>query len=204
MDAFVAAAGRAMKAGFEVIEMHAAHGYLLHQFLSPLSNKRTDRYGGSLENRMRIVVDLASEFRQTMPETMPLFVRISATDWYEGGWDLPQSVELSRALKARGVDLIDTSTGALVPYATVPVGRNYQLPFAVAIREQAGIKTGAVGLITEAHQADEIITSGAADIVLLAREMLREPYWAIKAQQTLNQEPSWPLQYGYAVKRRAR
>lgn len=204
MAAFRAAAHRAMAAGFEVIEIHAAHGYLLHEFLSPLSNRRTDQYGGDLENRMRIVVDFASEFRRTIPEAMPLFVRISATDWYEGGWDLPQSIELARVLKACGVDLIDASTGALVPNAIVPVGRNYQVPFAAAIREEVGIMTGAVGLITEVQQADEIITSGAADIVLLAREMLREPYWAIKAQQALSQEPSWPLQYGYAVKRRAR
>jgi 2,4-dienoyl-CoA reductase (NADPH2) len=203
-NAFCAGARRAVEAGFEVIEIHAAHGYLLHEFLSPLSNRRTDQYGGSLENRMRLVIEVADEFRRIIPATTPLFVRISATDWYEGGWDLPQSIELARALKTRGVDLIDVSSGALVPQATVPVGRNYQVPFAAAIREEAKIMTGAVGLITEAHQADEIITSGAADIVLLAREMLREPYWAIKAQQVLNQEPSWPRQYGYAVKRRAR
>jgi 2,4-dienoyl-CoA reductase (NADPH2) len=203
-QAFRAAAQRAVSAGFDVMELHAAHGYLLHEFLSPLSNHRTDQYGGSLENRMRLAVEVAEELRRTIPETMPLFVRISATDWYEGGWDLPQSIELGRALKAVGADLIDASSGALVPQATVPVGRNYQVPFAAAIRDEAKIMTGAVGLITDAHQADEIITSGAADIVLLAREMLREPYWAIKAQQALAQEPSWPMQYGYAVKRRAR
>jgi 2,4-dienoyl-CoA reductase (NADPH2) len=204
INAFGEAARRAVQAGFEIIEIHSAHGYLLHEFLSPLSNKRSDRYGGSLENRMRLVTEVAATIRGTIPKSMPLFVRISATDWVDGGWDLQQSIELARVLKKYGVDLIDCSSGALVPYATVPVGRNYQVPFAAAIREQAGIMTGAVGLITDAGQADEIITSGSADIVLLAREMLREPYWAIKAQQALNQEPTWPKQYGYAVKRRAK
>lgn len=202
--AFTDAGRRAMEAGFEILEIHAAHGYLLHEFLSPLSNHRTDRYGGSLENRMRIVVEVATAFRRTMPESMPLLVRISATDWFDGGWDLEQSVELARVLRTCGVDLIDASSGALVPHATIPVSRNYQVPFAAAVRDRANIMTGAVGLITEPQQADEIITSGAADIVLLAREMLREPYWALKAQHVLNQEPTWPKQYGYAVKRRAR
>jgi 2,4-dienoyl-CoA reductase-like NADH-dependent reductase (Old Yellow Enzyme family) len=200
--AFGAAVRRAVTAGFEVIEMHAAHGYLLHEFLSPLSNQRTDEYGGNLENRTRIVLEAAEAFRQEMPQEMPLFVRISATDWVEGGWDLPQSIELSRMLGERGVDLIDCSSGALVPHAKIPVARNYQVPFAEAIRAETKLLTGAVGTITDPEQANEIITEGAADIVLLAREMLREPYWAIKAQQKLNQEPSWPLQYGYAVTRR--
>jgi 2,4-dienoyl-CoA reductase (NADPH2) len=200
--AFRAATERAVAAGFEVIELHAAHGYLLHEFLSPLSNHRTDRYGGSLENRMRLVLEVATAMRQTLDDKTPLFVRISATDWVEGGWDLEQSIILSRELKARGVDLIDTSSGALVPHAKIPVGKNYQVPLSAAIREQAGIMTGAVGLIIEPVQANEIITSGAADLVLLGREMLREPYWALKAQQSLNQDPSWPTQYGYAVVRR--
>jgi len=204
IEAFSAAARRAIQAGFDVLELHAAHGYLLHEFLSPLSNRRTDRYGGSLENRMRLVIEVATELRRVMRAGMPLFVRISATDWVDGGWDLKQSIELSRALKECGVDLIDCSSGALVPHATIPVGRNYQVPFAAAIRSEAKIMTGAVGTITDPAQADEIITNGAADIVLLAREMLREPYWALKAQQALEQEPSWPLQYGYAVKRRAK
>jgi 2,4-dienoyl-CoA reductase (NADPH2) len=199
--AFAASAQRALRAGFEVLEIHAAHGYLLHEFLSPLSNHRTDRYGGSLENRMRLVLEVAQELRGLMPGDMPLFVRISATDWVEGGWDLDQSVALAKELAGRGVDLIDTSSGALVPRAHIPVGHNFQVPFAASIRQQAGILTGAVGLITTAEQADEIITSGAADLVFLAREMLREPYWALKAQQTLGQEPSWPLPYGYAVRR---
>ena len=199
---FVEAAKRAVKAGFRVIELHAAHGYLMHEFLSPLSNRRTDQYGGSFENRTRVVREAATALRAVVPQELPLFVRISATDWVEGGWDLPQSIELAKALKPLGVDLIDCSSGALVPHAKIPVGKGYQVPFADAIRERAGIPTGAVGIITEAHQADEIVTSGAADLVFLAREMLREPYWALKAQQALNQEPSWPTQYGYAVKRR--
>lgn len=200
--AFVAGARRALEAGFRVIEIHAAHGYLLHSFLSPLSNHRNDRYGGSLENRMRLVLRVASEVRTAMPEELPLFVRISATDWVEGGWDIEQSVALAKALKPLGVDLIDASSGALVAKANIPVGRNYQVPFAERIRHEAGILTGAVGMITEAKQADEIITSGAADLVLIAREMLREPYWALHAQQALAQEPSWPVPYGYAVHRR--
>jgi 2,4-dienoyl-CoA reductase (NADPH2) len=202
LDQFRAAARRAVKAGFRVIELHAAHGYLMHEFLSPLSNRRTDRYGGSLENRLRIVLEAASALREVVPQELPLFVRISATDWVEGGWDLPQSVALAKALKPLGVDLIDCSSGALVPGAKIPVGKGYQVPFADTIRAEAGIMTGAVGLITEPHQANEVVTSGSADLVFLAREMLREPYWALKAQQALNQEPSWPTQYGYAVKRR--
>lgn len=199
---FQAAARRAVRAGFRVIELHAAHGYLMHEFLSPLSNRRTDRYGGGLENRMRIVLETVAGLRDAVPPELPLFVRISATDWVEGGWDLPQSVELAKALKPVGVDLIDCSSGALVPYAKIPVAKGYQVPFAAAIRAQAGISTGAVGAITEPQQAQDVITSGAADLVLLGREMLREPYWALKAQQALNQEPAWPTQYGYAVKRR--
>jgi 2,4-dienoyl-CoA reductase (NADPH2) len=200
--AFVAGARRALTAGFRVLEIHAAHGYLLHEFLSPLSNRRPDRYGGSLENRMRLPLRVAEEVRRAMPDELPLFVRISATDWVEGGWDLLQSVELARALCPLGVDLIDCSSGALVPKATIPVGRNYQVPFAATIRKEAEVRTAAVGLITEPGQANEIITSGAADLVFLAREMLREPYWALTAQQALNQEPSWPVPYGYAVRRR--
>lgn len=199
---FRAGVHRALEAGFELIEMHAAHGYLLHEFLSPLSNQRTDEYGGSFENRSRFVLKAAEEFRRAMPDSMPLFVRISATDWVDGGWDLPQSIELAKLLGERGVDLIDCSSGALVPHATIPVARNYQVPFAAAIRQQTNLLTGAVGTITDPEQANDIITEGAADLVLLAREMLREPYWAIKAQQALNQEPNWPRQYGYAVKRR--
>jgi 2,4-dienoyl-CoA reductase (NADPH2) len=199
--AFGAAARRAIHAGFQVVEIHAAHGYLLHEFLSPLTNHRTDRYGGSLANRMRLVLEVAEELRRILPWHMPLFTRISATDWVEGGWDLDQSIALSQALRAQGVDLIDASSGALVPKAHIPVGRSFQVPFALAIREGAGILTGAVGLITDPEQADEIITSGSADLVFVAREMLREPYWALKAQQALGQDPEWPLPYGYAVRR---
>lgn len=204
VDAFEQATRRAIQAGFQVIELHAAHGYLLHEFLSPLSNQRTDEYGGSLENRMRLTIVVAERMRQVMPSDLPLFVRISATDWVAGGWDIHQSVELARRLKDGGVDLIDVSSGALVPKAQIPVAKNYQVPLARQIRKEAQIMTGAVGLITEAHQANEIVTSGDADLVFLARELLREPYWALKAQQALGTEPSWPIPYGYAVKRRAK
>jgi 2,4-dienoyl-CoA reductase-like NADH-dependent reductase (Old Yellow Enzyme family) len=201
IEAFMAATRRALRAGFQIVEIRSAHGYLLHEFLSPLSNHRTDRYGGILENRMRLLLEVAQGMRRVIPGDMPLFVRISATDWVEGGWDLDQSISLAKALKPIGVDLIDVSSGALVPVARIPVGRNFQVPFAAAIRERAGIATGAVGFITDPEQADELITSGACDLVFLAREMLREPYWALKAQQTLGQEPDWPLPYGYAVRR---
>ncbi len=202
--AFEAAARRALTAGFRVIEIHSAHGYLLHSFLSPLSNRRTDEYGGSLENRMRLLLRVADRLRQLLPDEVPLFVRISATDWAEGGWDIDQSVVLARALQELGVDLIDVSSGGLVPKARIPVAKGYQVPFARRIRDEAGIRTGAVGLITDPAQADEIVTCGDADLVFLARELLRHPYWALDAQQALHEEPSWPLQYGYAIKRRAK
>lgn len=199
---FVDATRRALQAGFEVIELHAAHGYLLHEFLSPLSNQRRDGYGGALENRLRLVLEVAQAMRAAMPDGLPLFTRLSCTDWVEGGWDLPQSTELSRQLKTRGVDLIDCSSGAIVPVAKIPVGKGYQVPFASEIRRQAQIATGAVGIIVEPQQANEIITSGDADLVLIGREMLREPYFAHRAAMALNEEPRWPLQYGYAVCRR--
>ena len=195
---FVAAGRRAVQAGFRIIEVHAAHGYLIHQFLSALSNHRTDEYGGSLENRMRLALEVAAALRNELPEDMPLFVRISSTDWHDGGWDLEQSVALARQLKTIGVDLIDASSGGLIPGVNVPLGPGYQVPFASAIREQANIMTGAVGLITEPLQANEIVTSGQADLVILAREMLREPYWALKAEVTLGGEASWPPQYSRA------
>ncbi len=204
IGAFENAAHRAIAAGFKVIEIHAAHGYLLHEFLSPLSNHRTDQYGGTLENRLRLVLQVSTALRKIIPDEVPLFVRISATDWMEGGWDIEQSVALATKLVTLGVDLIDCSSGALVPHAKIPAGRNYQVPFACRIREEAQIMTGAVGLITEVQQANEIITSGSADLVFIAREMLREPYWALKAEQALNQEPTWPVPYGYAVRRRPR
>ncbi|HYL78023.1 MAG TPA: NADH:flavin oxidoreductase/NADH oxidase [Bryobacteraceae bacterium] len=200
--AFVAAAERAIRAGFRIIEIHSAHGYLLHSFLSPLSNQRTDRYGGSLENRMRLLLEVAQALRAVMPPDMPLFTRISSTDWVEGGWDLAQSIDLARALQPLGVDLIDCSSGALVPHAKIPLAPGFQVPFAATIRKEASVLTGAVGLITDPAQANEIIASGKADLVFLAREMLREPYWSLKAMQVLGQEQQWPLQYGYAVRRK--
>ncbi len=201
VEAFAAAARRAIQAGFRLIELHSAHGYLLHEFLSPLSNRRSDRYGGSLENRMRATMEVAAALRGVMPAEMPLFTRISCTDWVDGGWDLPQSIELARALKPVGVDLMDCSSGALVRGAKIPVGPGFQVPFATAIRKDANILTGAVGMITETQQANDIISSGQADVVLLAREMLREPYWALKAQSALGETPLWPIPYGYVVKR---
>jgi len=201
-QAFVAATRRAVAAGFEVVEMHAAHGYLMHQFLSPLSNARTDAYGGELANRMRLPLETAAAIRAVLPDAMPLFTRISATDWVDGGWDLKQSIILARELAACGVDLVDVSTGGLVPDAAIPVKPGFQVPFAAAIRREAHVMTSAVGLITQFDQAESIVASGEADMVLLGREMLREPYWAIKAQLELGAEPAWPVQYGYAVKRR--
>lgn len=202
--AFGAATKRALAAGFRLIEIHAAHGYLLHEFLSLLSNQRTDSYGGTLENRMRLVLRVADTVRKLVPAQLPVFVRISATDWAEGGWDLDQSVVLARHFKEVGVDLIDVSSGGLVPKARIPVGKGYQIPLARKIRDEADVMTGAVGLITEVEHANEIITGGDADLVFLARELLREPYWALKAEQQLGAEPAWPISYGYAVKRRAR
>lgn len=202
--AFEAAARRALEAGFKIIEIHAAHGYLLHEFLSPLANHRQDAYGGSLDNRMRLPLRVAERVRALVPDALPVFMRISATDWVEGGWDLEQSVELAKRLKALGLDLIDASSGGMVPTAQIPMAKGYQVPFASRIRAEAGIKTGAVGMILDPHQADQIITSGDADIVLIGRELLREPYWALRAETALGMEPCWPLQYGYAVKRRAK
>jgi 2,4-dienoyl-CoA reductase (NADPH2) len=202
--AFVQAARRAVAAGFDLVEIHAAHGYLLHEFLSPFSNRRTDAYGGALENRMRLVLEVARAVRAAIPADMPLFVRISGTDWVEGGWDIEQSVVLARALKRAGVDLIDVSSGGNLPHAQIPVGKGYQVPLAARVRHEAGILTGAVGLITEPEQADEIIQRGCADLIFLGRALLREPYWALRAETTLGGEPHWPISYGYAVTRRDR
>jgi 2,4-dienoyl-CoA reductase-like NADH-dependent reductase (Old Yellow Enzyme family) len=204
VDAFEAAARRALAAGFKVLEIHAAHGYLLHQFLSPHSNQRNDQYGGNLENRMRFVLRVTERVRAVVPAELPLFVRISATDWVAGGWDIEQSVELSRRLKDLGVDLVDVSTGGNLPTARIPVAKRYQVPCSRRIRDDAGILTGTVGLITDPKEADDIITGGDADLVLVGRELLREPYWALKAQHAFEEEPDWPVQYGYAVKRRAK
>ena len=200
--AFEDATRRALQAGFKVIEIHAAHGYLLHEFLSPLANKREDDYGGSLENRMRLPLRVVKALRAIVPDYLPLFMRISATDWVEGGWNIQQSVELAKRAKELGVDLIDVSSGAMVPDAKIPVGPGFQVPFAKRIRDEAGILTGAVGMITEPAQAEEIVGNGDADVVLLARQLLREPYWALGAEAELGAKPCWPTQYGYAVARK--
>jgi 2,4-dienoyl-CoA reductase-like NADH-dependent reductase (Old Yellow Enzyme family) len=181
--------------GLDLIEIHAAHGYLLHEFLSPLSNQRQDEYGGSFENRTRIVRDVAIDIRRVWPEALPLFVRISATDWVEGGWDVEQSVELARQLKPLGVDFVDCSSGGNVAVAKIPVGPGYQTPFAERVRKDANILTGAVGLITSAAQAEHIVGSGQADAVLIARELLRDPYFPMRAARELGQEVTWPAQY---------
>ncbi|HEY8561912.1 MAG TPA: NADH:flavin oxidoreductase/NADH oxidase [Pyrinomonadaceae bacterium] len=197
---FVAAAQRAVEAGFEAIEIHAAHGYLLHEFLSPLSNKRADEYGGSLENRMRFPLDVAQKVRAAVPEALPVFVRISATDWTDGGWDLEQSIEFCRHLKEIGIDLIDVSTGGNVMHAKIPVGPGYQVPFAAEIREKVGIATGAVGMITEPAQAEEILRGGQADAILIAREFLRDPYFSFTAAKALGEKIDYiPKQYGRAI-----
>lgn len=201
IEDFLLAAKRAMKAGFKIIEIHAAHGYLLHSFLSPLSNQRKDLYGGNLENRARFLVELVSRMRAILPDSMPLFIRISASDWIEGGWEIDQSVELAMCLKKWGVDLIDVSSGGAAPHAKIPAQPGYQVPFAEKIRHQASVMTGAVGLITEVQQANAIITSGCADLVFFARELLRNPYFALQAESACHQTAHWPLQYGYALQK---
>jgi 2,4-dienoyl-CoA reductase-like NADH-dependent reductase (Old Yellow Enzyme family) len=195
VEGFGKAAQRALDAGFRVLEIHSAHGYLLHEFLSPFSNHRSDLYGGSFENRTRIVREVVGRVRRYWPERLPLFIRISSTDWVEGGWDIEQAVELARNLGKLGVDLVDCSSGGNVADAKIPLGPGYQVQFAERIRRDAGILTGAVGMITEAQQADEIIRGGQADIVLLAREMLRDPYWPLHAAAQLGKSISWPAQY---------
>ncbi len=195
VQAFGDAAARALRAGFRVIELHAAHGYLLHEFLSPLANRRRDAYGGSFENRIRMLLETTGAVRARWPERLPLFVRISATDWAEGGWDLEQSVELSRRLAREGVDLIDCSSGGLLPGVKVPVGPGYQTPFAERIRRDASIKTGAVGMIRSADQAEHIVRTGQADAVFIARQLLRDPYWPLKAAKHLGVQVRWPPQY---------
>lgn len=192
---FVVAAQRSLIAGFEVIELHMAHGYLMHEFLSPLSNARTDEHGGSLENRMRLPLTIAREVRSVVPNDVPLFVRISATDWAEGGWDLAQAIEFCRRLKEIGIDLIDVSSGGNVKHQQIPVAPNFQVPFAKEIRAQVGIATGAVGLITEAKQAEAILQNGEADAIFMAREFLRDPYFPFRAAQELNASAAIPNQY---------
>lgn len=202
IEGFIRAAERALAAGFKVAEIHAAHGYLLHQFLSPLSNRRDDQYGGSFENRIRLLLEITEAVRRTWPEELPLFVRLSATDWVEDGWNAEDSVELARRLKTLGVDLVDVSSGGTSASAEIPVGPGYQTAFAEQIRREAGIATGAVGMITEAVQAEHILRTGQADLIFLARELLRDPYWPLHAAEALrDQSVAWPAQYVRAAHR---
>jgi 2,4-dienoyl-CoA reductase-like NADH-dependent reductase (Old Yellow Enzyme family) len=193
--AFGDAARRACEAGFRVVEIHAAHGYLIHEFLSPLGNQRTDAYGGSFENRTRILREIVAAVRRSWPERAPLFVRISATEWVDGSWDIQQSIKLARQLRDSGVDLIDCSSGGNVAQAKIPVGPGYQTAFAERIRLESGVMTGALGMITSAVQAEHILATGQADAVVIAREMLRDPYWPLRAARELGQAISWPVQY---------
>jgi 2,4-dienoyl-CoA reductase-like NADH-dependent reductase (Old Yellow Enzyme family) len=203
--AFAAAARRTLELGGTVIEIHAAHGYLVHEFLSPLVNTRTDRWGGSFENRTRLAVEIVRGVRGVWPERLPLFVRVSATDWVEGGWEIDQTVELARILRGEGVDLIDASSGGAVPVppGTIPIGPLYQTPFAERVRRDAGIATGAVGMITEPAEAEAIVADGRADLVILARELLRDPYWPLFAARALGADAPWPPQYQRAIGPRA-
>lgn len=193
--AFAEAAQRALAAGFDVVEVHAAHGYLLHEFLSPLSNQRTDAYGGELGNRLRLAREIVERVRAVWPDRLPLFMRISASDWTEGGWDVEQSIELVRAVAPLGIDLIDCSSGGNVATARIPVGPGYQTAFAEQIRRATGVPTGTVGMIIEPAQADHVIRTGQADLVFLARELLRDPYWPLRAARELRAEAPWPPQY---------
>jgi 2,4-dienoyl-CoA reductase-like NADH-dependent reductase (Old Yellow Enzyme family) len=195
VDAFRQAARRALAAGFDVVEIHAAHGYLIHEFLSPLVNTRTDAYGGTYDNRVRLCLEIVEAVRAVWPDRLPVFVRLSSTDWKDGGWDIEQCVELARRLRDRGVDVIDCSSGGAVHDAIIPVGPGYQVVFAERIRREAGIATGAVGLITDSKQADAIVRDQRADCVLLARELLRDPYWPLRAARELGHLVAWPPQY---------
>ena len=195
IDAFAAATVRSARAGFKAIEIHAAHGYLLHQFLSPFSNQRTDEFGGDFDGRTRLALEVARAVRDSFPRELPVLVRISASEYVEGGWDLDDSVELSCRLKAAGVDLIDCSSGGNLPQQQLRVYPGYQVPFARSIRERAGVATGAVGLITAPEQAEAIVASGEADVVLLGRELLRDPYWPLHAARALRADVEWPAQY---------
>jgi len=203
IEAFRQATRRALAAGFDFVEIHAAHGYLLNEFLSPLSNQRTDAYGGSFENRTRLVLEVVDAVRAEWPAQLPLLIRISSTDWAEGGWNIDESVQLAHLLREHGVDLIDCSSGGLVAYAQIPVGPGYQVQFAARIRREANIPTAAVGMITDPIQADNIVASGEADLVFLAREMLRDPYWPLHAAIALSQPASWPPQYLRAAPHRS-
>lgn len=195
VDDFRAAAVRALDAGFQLVEVHAAHGYLLHQFLSPLSNCRNDNYGGSFDNRTRLLREVLAAVRAVWPDHLPLWLRISATDWHEQGWDIEQSVQLAHMVKPLGVDLIDVSTGGVVPHVKIPLAPGYQVPFAARIRREAGVPTGAVGLITEPSHAAAIVEGGDADVVLIARESLRDPYFPRRAARELGAHIDAPVQY---------
>jgi len=192
---FAAAAWRAHRAGFRLLEIHAAHGYLLHQFLSPLVNRRTDGWGGPFERRSRLALEVVRAARASWPAELPLWVRVSATDWAEGGWDVDQAVRLAGLLRDEGVDLVDSSSGGAVAHQRVPAKPGFQVPFAERIRREAQVRTGAVGLITEPAQADAILRAGQADVVLLGRVMLRHPYWPLHAAHVLGVEAPWPVQY---------
>jgi 2,4-dienoyl-CoA reductase-like NADH-dependent reductase (Old Yellow Enzyme family) len=192
---FAEAARRSLEAGYELVEIHGAHGYLVHQFLSPLVNTRTDQYGGSFENRTRFLREIVAAVRHVWPERLPLWLRITASDWTEGGWTIEDSVALARQVKPLGVDLVDASSGGIVPGARIPLGPGYQTAFAERIRRDTGILTGAVGMITSPEQAQHIIATGQADVVLLARQLLREPYWPLRAAHVLKQNVQWPKQY---------
>ncbi len=195
VNSFAAAAHRALEAGFEVVEIHGAHGYLIHEFLSPLSNQRQDGYGGSFENRIRFALEISRRVRAIWPDSWPVFMRLSCSDWVDGAWDIVQSVELARRLRDIGIDLIDCSSGGAAPHVRIPLGPGYQVPFASQIRREARIATGAVGMITDPQQAEQIVSQGDADIVLLARAMLRDPYWALNAARTLGFPIELPKQY---------
>jgi 2,4-dienoyl-CoA reductase-like NADH-dependent reductase (Old Yellow Enzyme family) len=195
VERFADAARRALDAGFDLVELHAAHGYLLHEFLSPLANRRTDRYGGSFDGRVAFPLAVARRVREVWPGALPVFVRVSATDWAEGGWTLADTIEFGRRLKAAGIDLVDCSSGGMLPAASIPLGPGYQVRFAEAVRREAGIATGAVGMITSPEQAEQIVATGQADAVFLAREMLRQPYWPLHAARVLGAAVEWPTQY---------
>jgi len=195
---FVAATRRALTAGFDLVEVHAAHGYLLHEFLSPLSNSRTDAYGGDLAGRMRLVLEVVEDVRAVWPDDQPVVLRISASDWVEGGWTVEDSVALAKEAAARGVDLVDCSSGGNSPDQSIPLGPGYQVPFAAQVRRDAGVATGAVGLLTDPHHAEQLLADGSADVVLLARELLRDPHWPLHAASALGDDVAWPVQYDRA------
>ncbi|HEX8334065.1 MAG TPA: NADPH dehydrogenase NamA [Segetibacter sp.] len=195
IDDFAKAAERALLAGFKVVEVHAAHGYLLHEFLSPFSNKRTDEYGGSFENRIKILLEVVEAFKKSWPSRLPLFVRISASEWQDGGWTVEDSISIAKILKDKGVDLIDCSSGGNIPNVRIPLTPGYQVPLAEAVRRETGIATAAVGLITDAQQAEDILTNEQADMVFLARELLRDPYFPLHAARVLGHDVKWPVQY---------